>query len=83
MLVSETYFFDERIGDVRVQVWREADDRPWSVRFLPDHARGHAPSAGRTLAPGDRTLPGDFPTSDDPAELREWAKAYARRKGAD
>jgi hypothetical protein len=80
---DETYFYDERVGDVRVQVWREGDDRPWFVTFLPDHKRGHAPSSGRTLAPGGKNVPPDFPASDDPAELRDWAKAYARRKGAD
>ena len=79
-----TYFYDELIGDVRIQVWRQDENRPpWLVTFLPEHKRGHAPSSGRTLAPGDRNLPADYPDSDDPAELRDWAKAYAHRMGSE
>lgn len=83
MTDDETYFYDERIGDVRIQVWRQAEHRPWFVTFLPDHKPGQRPASGRTYTPDDRDIPPGYPESNDPGELRDWAKNYAERQRFD
>lgn len=78
-MADNEYYADERAGNGHVQVWRHTTpDAPWFVTFLPDPKPGEQRPSGRTYAPTDIDLPDEYPRSNDPVELLEWARRHAR-----
>jgi hypothetical protein len=51
---------------------RRALDGVWQVSYDPDERPADYP--GHTFAPGDPELPSDYPQTNDPDDLEEWAR---------
>ena len=53
--------------------YRFDEEGIWRVSWLPDEPDSRGQLSGRTYTPGDADLPSDFPATNDPDDLMEWA----------